>query len=101
MLSRCVCASPPANTPTSSPSETASDVEPEQEHVAIAHDVVAAFNAVVSGFPGMGDGTLFEQVLAVDGFGFDEASLEVSVNGAGGFDRRIAGVDGPGADFLL
>jgi hypothetical protein len=76
-------------------------VELEEEHIAISDFIVAAFDPVVAGFAGMGDGAALDEIVAVDGFGLDEAFFEVGVDGAGGAGGGGAGTDGPGADFLV
>ena len=77
------------------------DVELEQQHVAVFHDVFLAFHAIEAFFARGGDGTAFHQIVVGDGFGFDEAALEIGVNDAGRFGRGVARVNRPGADFLF
>src|ERR1035437_2375543 len=78
-----------------------SHTKPEQHHVAVAHHVVAAFDAVVASLARMAHGALFDQVLPVHRLGFDETALEIGVHGPGGFHGGCTGGDGPGADLFV
>src|ERR1041385_703519 len=73
----------------------------KQQHVAVLDHVFLAFHAVEALFAGGGDRAAVHQVVVGDGFGLDEAALEIAVNDAGGLWRRVAGVDRPGADLLF
>src|SRR5690349_20760416 len=77
-----------------------SNVEPEVHHVAIAHDVVLAFEPQLAGF--------FRALLAVEldvifvryHFGADETFIEIGVDHARRLRRRFALVHRPRAHFL-
>src|SRR6266571_8855624 len=77
-----------------------SDIEPEVDYVAVAHDVFLSFQPHLSGF--------FRALLAFAGdvvsvgdhFGADEAALEVGVDHARGLRRGGPDLHGPGAHFL-
>src|ERR1039458_4199159 len=75
------------------------DVELEEEHVAIPHDVIAAFDTVMARLSRAAHGAFFDKVFPVDGLGLDEPALEIGVDSAGGFHRDCACGDRPGADF--
>ena len=77
-----------------------SDVEQEVHHVAVMHDVFLAFSAHLPGFLGTGFALVGDEVFVGDGLGADEATLEVSVDDARRLGGGVAGVDGPGTDFL-
>ncbi len=60
---------------------------PEQNYVAILDDVLFAFEFQLGFFFGRGETAGFDQIFPVHHFGFDEAALDIAVNGAGGFLR--------------
>ena len=53
------------------------DVEFKEEDVAVFDDVFFAFHAVEAFFAGGADGAAFDEGVVGDGFGLDEAALEV------------------------
>ena len=77
------------------------NAKPEEQHVAVPDDVVAAFDAVVAGLACVADRALLDQVLPVDRLGLDEPALEVGVALApsGLAPRSLAAADRPGADL--
>src|SRR5664279_3040331 len=76
-----------------------SNTKLEKQHVAVPHDVVASLDAVMPRLARVADGAPLDQVLPVDGLGFDEAALEISVNRACRFHRRRARGNRPRADL--
>src|ERR1700733_12964854 len=77
-----------------------SDVELEEEDVAILHYIFFAFGAEEASFF---DGLLvavLEEVVGGVAVGFDEATLEVGVDDACGSGGLRATFDGPGANLL-
>ena len=77
-----------------------SDVEFEEEDVAIPDDVLFAFRAEEALFFYGLLAAVEEEVAGGVGVGFDEAALEVGVDDARGSRSFGAAFDGPGADFL-
>src|SRR5260221_11101829 len=77
-----------------------SHVEPEQHHVAVLDDVIAAFLAHLAGVLRPLLAVARDVIVVRDRLGADEAALEVGMDGAGGFGRRGAAPDGPGARLL-
>src|SRR5215813_5351367 len=65
------------------PPSIKSHVEAEMGDVAVAHDVVLAFDVQLGGGAAGGLGAELDQVLPPDDLGFDEAALEIGVDGAG------------------
>ena len=63
-------------------------------------DVLLAFLAGLAGFLGAAFAVELHIVGVGDGFGLDEAFLEVAVNDAGGLRGGRALLDRPGASFL-
>src|SRR5579863_6078495 len=80
--------------PRSGATQTRSNVELEEHHVAVLDDVFLAFHAVQAFFAGGRHGTAFHEIVVGDGFGLDKPALEVTVDDAGGFRGGVAGVDG-------
>ena len=76
-------------------------IELEQDHVSVPHHVFLAFHPVESFFPGGRDGAAFDEVVVGHGFGFDETASKIAMDGAGCYGSGVAGVNGPGADFLF
>ena len=64
-------------------------------------DVFFAFHSVEASFSCGGDGAALDEVLVVDGFGFDEASFKVGVDDSGGLGGGVSLADCPGADFFF
>src|SRR5206468_7653934 len=77
------------------------DVELEMDYVAVLDQVVFAFHAVEAFFAGGGDRAALHQVVKCDGFGFDEAALEIGMNNPGGFRSGGPGADRPGTGFFV
>src|SRR5690606_12638663 len=77
-----------------------SGIEAEVHHVAFADDVILAFEPHLARF--FSAGLTFEGDVVVigDGFGADEAFLEIAVDDARGLRRSPAFLDRPGARFL-
>ena len=62
----------------------ASDVELEVDHVAVADDVVLAFQVQLGVGAAGGRGAEADEIFPPDDLGLDEAAREVGVDGAGG-----------------
>src|SRR4051812_48033962 len=77
-----------------------SDVEAEQQHVAVLHDIVLAFGPHLASVLGPGFAAELHEIVVGDGLRADEASLEVRVDLARGFGGLRASVSGPGAGLL-
>src|SRR5262249_42627895 len=77
--------------------ENVLDIKFEQQHVTIAHDVIAAFNAVMAGLARVADGTALRQVLPAHGLRLDESAFEIGVNRPGSPRGGVAAVNRPGA----
>src|SRR5690606_7961278 len=75
-------------------------VEAEMHHVAVAHDVVLAFQPHFSLLLRARLAAVGDEVLVGDRLGTDEAALEVAVDHARGLRRGRPGPHGPGAHFL-
>src|SRR5579863_1387352 len=80
--------------------EIQSGIEPEMHHVAVGDDIVLAFQPQFAGVAGAGLAAKRDIIGIADGFGADEALLEIGMNDAGGGRRPGAAVDGPGPRFL-
>src|SRR5262249_41145408 len=78
-----------------------SDVEAEQQHVAIAHNIIAALDAVMARFPRMAHAAGFHQIIKVDRFRLDEPTLEIGVDRARRLNGGLTPVHCPGAHFLF
>ena len=80
---------------------TGLNVEFEFHYVAILHDVSFSFGAeFAGGFDGLFGAELFE-VVEITNIGSDEASLEICMDGAGGFGSGGAFFNGPGTTFFF
>src|SRR5687767_14458028 len=84
----------------SKPKPARSDVEPEMHDVGLADDVFLALEAQLARLARTGFPLVRDVVVERDGFGADEAALEVGVDHARGLRRRRPGAHGPGAHFL-
>ena len=73
----------------------------EQHHVAILHDVLFAFEPNLGLFFRRGKAARREQIFPLHHVRFDEAALDVAVNGSGGLLCVHAALDGPRAAFRL
>src|SRR2546428_8158652 len=62
-----------------------SDIEAEKAHVAVFHNVVAAFEPHLSAFPSRGVWSRRDEVIVGDDLGLDEATLDVAVDDARSF----------------
>ena len=78
-------------------SENALDVELEVQHVAVLDDVVLAFLAQLARFTRAGFAVVGDIVLVRDGFGLDEALLEITMDHTGAARCRPAMLERPGA----
>ncbi len=58
----------------------ASNAEFKEQDVAVAYEIIPAFHAVVTCFPGSRYGALLNQIIVLDGFGFNESAFEIGVN---------------------
>ena len=76
-----------------------SDVESEQNDVAVLHNVVFAFGADFAFFASGGEAAAFEKYLVVDDFRADKPALEIGMYLAGGLRGFSACFYGPGARF--
>src|SRR5262249_60132426 len=74
--------------------------KPEQHDVAVLDDVVLALEAHLAGLLGAKLATGSHIVVEGDGFGADEALLEIGMDAAGGARRLGAGLHGPGTRLL-
>src|SRR3546814_1029903 len=63
---------------------TRSDVEAEVQHVAFLDPVFLAFQAQAAGVAGAGLALVLDEFVVADGFGADEALLEVGLDDGGG-----------------
>src|SRR5215831_19567583 len=77
-----------------------SDVELEVDDVAVADDVVLAFEGQLGVGAAGGLGAELDEVLPPDDLGLDEAALEVGVDDARGLRGLGAALDGPGAALV-
>ena len=77
-----------------------SDVEAEERHVAVVHDIVLALGADEAFLLGDGHAAAGFQVVERDDLSADEAALEVRVDLAGGLRRLRAARDRPGAALI-
>ena len=80
---------------TSRESRAYSDIETEFDHIAIAHHVLVALEAQFAALARLGHGTEGDEIVIMDSLRRDEPALEVGVDLAGGYGRRISCVDGP------
>lgn len=78
-----------------------SDMEFEEDHIAVLDNIVFAFHPIAAAFAGDGKGTQPDEIVETDGFRFDESLFEVGMNYPGGFGGVVAGVDGPSPDLLV
>ena len=76
------------------------DVKAEFDNVAVLDRVFLAFEAEFASFAGFGFGAAGHEVVERDDLRRDEATLEVTVNDAGGGRSFVASLDRPGAGFL-
>ena len=65
-----------------------SDVESEQNHVAIENFVAFSLQAQFACFACFRERTGCDQIVVVDGFGCDKPALKIGVNRSGGGWRR-------------
>ena len=65
----------------------ASVIKPEMHHVAVGDDVVLAFQAELARIARAGFALARDIIVIGDGFGADEALLEIGVDDAGGLRR--------------
>ena len=77
-----------------------SDVEAEERHVAVVHDIVLALGADEAFLLGDGHAAAGFQVVERDDLSADKAALEVRVDLAGGLRRLRAARDRPGAALI-
>ena len=75
--------------------ELVSDVESEQNHVAIAHFVLFSFQTQFACFACFRERTGCDQIVVMNGFRCDKPALKIGVNRTGGGRRFVAGVNGP------
>lgn len=68
-----------------------SDVKPEQDHIAVPHNVFFSFGADQALFLGHGHRSAGDQIVVGDDLGADKAPLEIGVN----FPRRLPGLSSP------
>ena len=73
--------------------------EPEVHDVAVRHDVVLALKPQLAGVARACLAAAGDIVVIADGFGADEAALEVLMDDAGGLRRFGASRDRPGAQL--
>src|SRR5215467_11178840 len=71
--------------------------KPEVHHVTVFDDVVLSLQPHFAGLLGRDLAAQCHEIAVGDGFGADEALLEVAVNGASGLGRLGASGDGPGS----
>src|SRR5579872_2493403 len=71
--------------------------ESEVKHVAVGDDIVFSFESELARFARAGLAVQGDIVVIGDGFGADEALLEIGMDDAGGLRRLGAALDGPGA----
>src|SRR5512144_2248737 len=72
-----------------------SDVEAEQHHVAIAHDIILALRPHHAFFPRALPAAVRHEVLVRHRFGANEAALEIRVDHSRGDWRCVAALDCP------
>src|SRR5439155_23379281 len=77
------------------------DVEPEQNHVAVADFVLFSFKPQFACFAGFRERTGRDQIVAVNGFRRDKTAFEIGVDRSGSGWRLFAGVNGPSARLLF
>src|SRR5436309_8374581 len=82
------------------PKRVRSRREPEVHHVAILHNVVLAFEAHLAGIARARLAAEHDIIVIGNGFGADEALLEIGVDGARGLRRARAFRHRPGARLL-
>src|SRR5438445_13513372 len=78
----------------------ASHIEAEMHDVAIAHDVIGAFEAHLAGILGALLAAIEDEIVVGDRLGADEAFLEIAMDDPGCLRRLGAARDGPGARLL-
>src|SRR5258708_13430239 len=83
-----------------SPMRAPSDVDPEVDHVAIAHHVLLALEAQFACLLGALLAAVRDEVVVGGDLGADEAALEIGVDHPGSLRRGRAGADRPGANLL-
>src|SRR6185437_11713869 len=71
--------------------------EAEMHDVAIAHDIILAFEPELAGLARPGLALAGDVILIGDGLGADVALLEIGVDDARRFRPAAAGLDRPGA----
>ena len=76
-----------------------SDVETEQNNIAVLHHILLALGANQTLFAGSSQRAKLDEILIVDNLSANEAALEVGVNLAGSLRRLCALLDGPRADL--
>jgi len=76
------------------------NVEPEQRHVAVLHDVILAFAAYEPLFLARGDGAEFDERFERDDLRANEPFFKIRMDLARGLRRFGAARDRPRADLL-
>ena len=76
-------------------------IKAEEDYVAVFYDVVFAFNAHQSFFPGGGQRALLQQILIVYYLGLDKPSLEVGMDLSCRLRRLRTDPDGPCPGLIL
>src|SRR5947208_2603880 len=78
-----------------------SDIEFKQDHIAILHDIFLAFHAIEALFASGSNRTALHQMFVSHSLRFDESAFEIAVNHSSRLGRGVAGMNRPGANFLL
>src|SRR5438128_2070891 len=78
-----------------------SDVKPDQQHVAVLHDVLLALQAHLARGLALGPAAGRGEVVVGDRLGADEAARQIAMDRAGGLLSRAAPAQRPAAGLLL
>src|SRR5882724_9125007 len=78
-----------------------SHIEPEQNHVAVAYNIIFPFEANLPRFTSFRQGTGGNQVVIGNRFSGDKTALEIGMDSSGSSCCFFAGVNGPRARFLF
>src|SRR5436190_19916402 len=90
----------PMSTPSAVLTMLPLDVEAKMDHVAVAHDVVLAFDPELAGLLRALLAAARDVVVIADDLGADEAALEIGVDNPRRLRRGGAGANRPGTRFL-
>src|SRR5215831_11250715 len=82
-------------------SDLSSNIEAEQHHVAVLHDVLLALGSHDALFARALPSVVLHEIIIAHRLGADEPALEIGVDYARRHRRRVAAMDRPRANFLF